>query len=181
VIDSVVLRAALGLGRTVANGPEKGAVAEYQFLTTWCIDAPIAAVFDVLNHSPNYPRWWKGVVSVEVLEEGDELGVGELDRFTWRSVLPYSLGFDLRVTRVKRPYLIEGHASGELEGVGTWRLYEGDGVAVVYDWRVRTTKRWMNVLGPLAGPAFSWNHDVVMRQGGKGLAAELGATLLLHD
>jgi uncharacterized protein YndB with AHSA1/START domain len=165
----------------MANGPERGLVAEYQFLTTWCIDAPIEAVFDVLNDSPGYPRWWKGVVGVEVLEAGDEIGVGELDHFTWRSVLPYSLGFDLRVTRVKRPYLIEGYASGELEGVGTWRLYEGAGVAVVYDWRVRTTKRWMNLFGPPARRAFSWNHDVVMRQGGKGLAAELGATLLLHD
>jgi hypothetical protein len=39
----------------------------------------------------------------------------------------------------------------------------------------------MNVLGGLARPAFSWNHDVVMREGGLGLAAELGATVLLHD
>jgi uncharacterized protein YndB with AHSA1/START domain len=156
-------------------------VAQYEFLTTWCLDAPVEAVFDLLHDSGGYARWWEGVVSVEMLERGDEMGVGELTHFTWRSVLPYSLGFDLRVTRVKRPYLIEGHASGELEGVGTWRLYAGEGVAVVYDWRVHTTKRWMNMFGPLARPAFSWNHDVVMRQGGKGLAAELGATLLLHD
>jgi hypothetical protein len=107
--------------------------------------------------------------------------VGELDRFIWRSVLPYSLGFDLRVTRVEPPYLIEGHATGELEGVGTWRLYQGQGVAIVYDWRVRTTKPWMNILGPLARPAFAWNHDVVMRQGAEGLAAQLGATLLRHS
>jgi uncharacterized protein YndB with AHSA1/START domain len=156
-------------------------VGKYEFLTTWCVDAPIEAVFDVLNDSAGYPRWWKGVKSVKVPESGEEMAVGELDRFTWRSVLPYSLTFDLRVTRVERPYLIEGRASGELEGVGTWRLFEGRGVAIVYDWRVRTTKAWMNVFGPLARPAFSWNHDVVMRQGGKGLAAELGATLLLHD
>jgi uncharacterized protein YndB with AHSA1/START domain len=156
-------------------------VAEYEFLTTWCVDAPVGAVFDLLHDSAGYPRWWKGVSSVMVLEPGDEIGVGERDHFTWRSVLPYSLGFDLRVTRVERPYLIEGRASGELEGVGTWRLYEGQGVAIVYHWRVRTTKLWMNVFGPLARPAFSWNHDIVMRQGGEGLAAELGATLLLHD
>jgi uncharacterized protein YndB with AHSA1/START domain len=156
-------------------------VASYEFLTTWCIDAPIEAVFDVLNDSAGYPRWWKGVQSVEVLEPGDQRTRGELARFTWRSVLPYSLGFDLRATRVERPHLIEGHAFGELEGVGTWRLYEGQGTAIVYDWRVRTTKRWMNLVGPLARPAFSWNHDIVMRQGGKGLAAELGAALLLHD
>jgi uncharacterized protein YndB with AHSA1/START domain len=156
-------------------------VADYEFLTTWCIDAPIEPVFDLLNDSLGYPRWWKGVVSVEVLEPGDELTIGELAHFTWRSVLPYSLGFNLRVTRAQRPYLIEGHASGDLEGVGTWRLYEGKGAAVVYHWRVRTTKRWMNAFGALARPAFSWNHDIVMRQGANGLAAELGATLVLHD
>ncbi|MDX6652231.1 MAG: hypothetical protein QOJ38_1012 [Solirubrobacterales bacterium] len=156
-------------------------MVSYEFLTTWCVDAPIEAVFDVLNDAAGYPRWWKGVNSVEVLEPGDESGVGELDRFTWRSVLPYSLSFDLRGTRVERPHLIEGHATGELEGVGTWRLYEGQETAIVYEWRVRTTKLWMNLFGPLARPAFAWNHDIVMRQGGEGLAAELRATLLLHD
>jgi uncharacterized protein YndB with AHSA1/START domain len=156
-------------------------LGRYEFLTTWCVDASIEAVFDVLQDSRGYPRWWKGVQSVARLEQGDESGVGARDRFVWRSVLPYSLGFDLRVTRVEPPYLIEARADGELEGVGTWRLYGGRGTAIVYDWRVQTTKRWMNVFGPLARPAFAWNHDLVMRQGGQGLAAELGATLLAHD
>ncbi len=35
-------------------------------------------------------------------------------------------------------------------------------------------------MGPVARPVFTWNHDVVMRQSGKGLAAELGTTLMLH-
>ena len=43
----------------------------------------------------------------------------------WRSKLPYSLEFDLRVTRSEPPYLLEAHSSGELIGVGIWRLYEG--------------------------------------------------------
>jgi uncharacterized protein YndB with AHSA1/START domain len=159
-------------------------VARYAFLTTWCLDAPIDAVFDMLHDSGGYPRWWKGVLRVEPVSPGeaDADGVGEVVHFTWRSVLPYSLGFDLRSTRVQRPYLIEAHATGELEGVGVWHLYTGpNGTAVVYSWRVRTTRLWMNLLGPLARPAFAWNHDLVMRQGGVGLAAELGATLLLHD
>ena len=156
-------------------------MASYEFLTTWCVDAPIETVFEVLRDSAGYPRWWKGVRSVELLEPGDDTGLGELERFTWRSVLPYSLGFDLRVTRVERPHVIEAHAAGELEGIGTWRLYAGRDTAIVYDWRVRTTKAWMNVFGPLARPAFRWNHDLVMRQGGEGLAAELGVRLLAHN
>ncbi len=156
-------------------------MAGYEFLTTWCVDAPIETVFEVIRDSAGYPRWWKGVQGVELLEPGDDIGLGELNHFTWRSVLPYSLGFDLRVTRVERPYVIEAHAAGELEGIGTWRLYEGQGTAIVYDWRVRTTKAWMNIFGPVARPAFRWNHDLVMRQGGEGLAAELGVRLLAHN
>jgi uncharacterized membrane protein len=156
-------------------------MAQYEFLTTWCLDAPIEQVYDVLRDSPSYPEWWKGVQSVVKLEPGDADGVGEASRFTWRSVLPYELSFDSRVTRVERPHLIEGSASGELEGIGRWRLYEGQGTAAVYEWRVRTTRRWMNVLGPVARPAFAWNHDLVMRQGATGIARRLGVRLLAHD
>jgi len=158
-------------------------VARYEFLTTWCLEpAGIDDVFEVLNDSGAYPEWWRGVTAVEVLEAGDERGVGKLARFSWRSLLPYTLVFDLRTTQIARPHRIEGNASGELEGVGVWRLFEAKGMtAVIYDWRVSTTKAWMNVLGPVARPAFAWNHDLVMRQGGHGLAARLGAQLVAHD
>jgi hypothetical protein len=49
---------------------------------------------------------------------------------------------------------------------------------VVYDWRVRSTKPWMNLLAPVARPVFEHNHDVVMRWGGEGLARRLGVELL---
>jgi hypothetical protein len=157
-------------------------VAKYEFLTTWCVDAPIERVFAVLEDSAAYPEWWKGVTAVEVLERGDANGVGERARYSWRSVLPYTLTFEGRVTRAEPPHLLEGHATGELEGVGVWHLFDGPaGTAVLYSWKVRTTKPWMNRLGPLPRPAFRWNHDLVMRQGGAGLARRLGASLLLSD
>jgi hypothetical protein len=39
----------------------------------------------------------------------------------------------------------------------------------------------MNALAPLARPAFAWNHDWVMRNGGRGLAGLLGCRLLASD
>jgi hypothetical protein len=39
----------------------------------------------------------------------------------------------------------------------------------------------MNRLAPIGRPAFAWNHDYVMRQGARGLAARLGADLIAHD
>lgn len=152
--------------------------AQYDFVTTWCVDAPIESVWDVIHDAKAYPQWWKGVQSVVELEPGEESGLGQMDRFSWRSLLPYTLSFDMRTTRVERPHLLEGQANGELAGTGTWMLSEGRGTAVVYRWTVRTTKRWMNALGPAARPAFVWNHDHVMRAGGRGLAARLGAPLI---
>ncbi len=156
-------------------------MGDYRFLTTWCVDAPIERVWDVLNDSARYPEWWKGVEAVELLRDGNADGIGQTSRFSWRSVLPYTLRFDVEITRARGPHLIEGRATGELEGRGVWRLYEGEGTAVVYDWQVRTTAAWMNFLGPVARPAFAWNHDLVMRQGGFGLARRLGTTLIAHD
>jgi uncharacterized membrane protein len=156
-------------------------MAQYEFLTTWCLDAPIERVFDVLRDSRRYPEWWKGVVSVVALAPGDADGIGEENRMTWRSALPYELSFDSRITRIERPHLIEGTARGELEGSGIWRLFEGQGTAAVYEWRVSTTRRWMNAVAPLARPAFAWNHDYVMRAGAEGIARELGARLIARD
>ena len=98
---------------------------------------------------------------------------------TWKSKLPYELEFEIRSTRSERPHLLEGEASGELEGTGRWRLFDSDGAtAVLYEWNVRTARQWMNLLAPLARPIFGWNHDHVMRNGAEGLAGLLGARLL---
>lgn len=155
-------------------------MAEYRFLTTWCLEAAIEPVWEAIYDSETWPSWWKGVERVVELEPGDEDGIGRVGRYTWKSRLPYQLEFDMRTTRLERPHLMEGEAIGELSGTGRWRLFEGNGAtAVIYEWNVRTTQRWMNLLSPLARPVFAWNHDVVMRQGGEGLARHLAAPLLV--
>ena len=120
------------------------------------------------------------MVRVEELEPGDADRVGSRYLIEWRSRLPYPLEFEFTVDRAERPQLMAGRAVGELSGTGRWRLFEDGGVtAVLYEWNVRTTKPWMNLLGPVARPVFAWNHDVVMRWGGEGLARRLGARLLV--
>ena len=149
-------------------------MARYRFLTAWCLAAPREEVFAVLHDSERWPEWWRGVERVVKLEDGDSEGRGSLGRYTWRSLLPYRLEFDMRITRVDRPYRMEGEAVGELAGTGRWELEEmGRATEVRFEWDVQTTRRWMNLLGPLGRPIFKWNHDWVMRQGERGLAARL--------
>jgi uncharacterized protein YndB with AHSA1/START domain len=155
---------------------------DYEFLTTWVLAAPRERVWEAIYESETWPQWWRGVVEAEREAEGDADGVGQIGRYVWRSKLPYNLEFRMRTTRAQKPHLLEGEASGELAGIGRWRLFEDDGAtAVIYEWNVHTTKPWMNLLAPFAKPIFALNHDWVMRNGGTGLAGLLGCELLASD
>jgi hypothetical protein len=153
--------------------------AAYRFLTAWVLDAPREAAYDAIHEVERWPEWWRGVESVEKLSGGGDDGVGSVYRHRWRSVLPYTVGFDMETTRIERPVLLEGRATGALEGLGRWRLADGAGATVVtYEWDVVTTRPWMNLLAPVGRPVFAWSHNEVMRRGGTGLARRLGATLV---
>lgn len=41
-----------------------------------------------------------------------------------------------------------------------------------------TTKAWMKLIAPLAGPLFKWNHDIVLGWGAEGLALRLGEAVI---
>lgn len=145
-------------------------MATYSFKTSWQFAAPIEQVWDALIDSTAWPRWWRGVKRVE--RQGDEPddSVGRVERQLWKSRLPYTLAFTMEITAIEHLRRISGRATGELEGTGTWLLEHRDGVTYVeYDWDVSTTSRWMNLLAPLARPAFAWNHNVVMEWGRVGL------------
>lgn len=157
-------------------------MADYEFVTIWRFKSPLAPVWEMIYHSERWPAWWKGVEEVSLVKEGGLDNVGSIYRYTWKSKLPYRLKFDMQLTHVEPMKIIEGNALGELSGTGRWQLStEGEVTTARYDWRVKTTKRWMNLLTPIARPFFKWNHDVVMRWGAQGLAKALGVSLLDPD
>ncbi len=152
-------------------------MADYSFVTIWRHRAPIEAVYDAISDSLHWPEWWPTVTAVEEVVAGDpDSGVGNIRRYTFKGSLPYTLSFDLAVTGTRRPSMLAGSATGELEGTGVWTLTEeADGITVArYDWNVRTTRWWMNLLAPIARPLFKSNHDLVMRAGAAGLCTRLG-------
>jgi hypothetical protein len=155
--------------------------ARYGFLTTWLLDAPREAVWEVIHEIERWPEWWRGVERVEKLRGGDEDGVGSVHAQRWRSALPYTVSFQTETTVVERPLLLEARATGELEGLGRWRFHEGAATAVTYEWNVRTTRPWMNALAPVGRPVFAWSHNLVMAWGGECVAHRLGARLLAQS
>lgn len=154
-------------------------MSAYKFVTTWRIKAPLDKVWNEIYYSEKWPEWWRGVEEVIELKKGDDLGIGSVRRYTWKSTLPYRLRFDIETVRVEPMTVIEGIARGELSGRGVWNIkVEGDYVTARYDWKVDTTKTWMNLIAPLARPLFRWNHNIVMSWGAEGLAKRLGTSVI---
>jgi uncharacterized protein YndB with AHSA1/START domain len=154
-------------------------MAEYHFVTTYEIQAPAEVVWKAISDFRQYPAWSKGIFEASQLEPGHVDGVGARVRYKIKGRLPFTLAFDATITRAEPPRVLELQAEGELEGLGRWTLQQNENITTVqYTWNVRTNKRWMNLVAPLARPLFEWNHDGVMREAGQGLARYLDAPLV---
>jgi uncharacterized protein YndB with AHSA1/START domain len=150
-------------------------MANYRFVTTMELAVPRERVWPEVSHPDRWATWWPGLVAVRELEPADQGGRGALLEFVFKSVLPYTLSFRGRITRIESPRRMDIEAVGELEGVAEYELEDrGEATKMTLTWTVRTTKTWMNVLAPIARPFFSWNHDILMKAGARGLARALG-------
>jgi hypothetical protein len=157
-------------------------MAEYHLQTIWRIKAPLEKVYGAILNSLAWPEWWRGVENVEQTASGDANGINSIRRYSWRGELPYSLTLDVRATGIKKLLAIEGQAEGDLEGVGRWHFSRKGSVSTVhFEWHVRSTKWWMNLLAPLARTLFIRNHSLIMTQGGEGLARLLKTSLLSQE
>jgi Polyketide cyclase / dehydrase and lipid transport len=154
-------------------------MALYHFRTEMEIGATPEQVWRVLEDPTTWPAWWRWLRRVEVLGPGRGDAVGARCRFEFRTRLPYTLAFESETVRIAPPSLWESRVTGELAGTGLWEVAEREAACVVrWIWIVATTKRWMNVLAPVARPAFSWNHRMLMHDLATGLARRLGAPLV---
>jgi hypothetical protein len=156
--------------------------ARYTFRTVFVLAAaPGEVTAAVLAPSP----WLTGLGHVRELERLAD-GHGERGpryRVTVAAALPpYRLRWELEAVRVVPGRHLDWRATGDLEGEGSWQLRAADaGTEVISTARLHTTRRWMNLLAPVARPLFVRNHDLVMRAGIDALAGHLDAEVHRYD
>lgn len=151
-------------------------MSRYQLVSHWLLDAPVETVWRAITDVPVWPRWWRYVIGVEELERGDATGLGAAHRVTLGTTVPYELSFTMRRSAVTPLQRIDSFFEGELTGAGSWTFQpQGSSTAVRHDWDVTTTPTWMNVMSPVLGPMFRWNHGRVMADGAQGLARYLAS------
>jgi len=157
-------------------------MADYHYVSTWRLQAPIERVWAALNDLEHLPAWYRGVQEARELAPGDAQGVGRRVRYVLKGRLPLRLAFEATTTRSLPPRDQELQAEGELAGTGRWSLdQQGEVTTVRYTWDVGTTRPWMNLLAPFARPLFTWNSRGVMMQAGGGLARFLGVPLVAAE
>jgi hypothetical protein len=149
--------------------------SQYHFTTHWRIPTTIEEISDILGDAEALPRWWPSVyLDVQIVEAGDENGVGSLVALHTKGWLPYTLRWSFRVVEVDRPNGFALEAFGDFVGTGRWTfVQDGDSADITYDWKIRADKPLLRYLSPLLKPLFRWNHEWAMRQGEISLRREV--------
>jgi uncharacterized protein YndB with AHSA1/START domain len=155
-------------------------VTRYHLVTDIRLSTNPERVWEALTRSDSSPSWWRWLREVEVMNEGDERGVGARFRHQVGTPLLYGVSYVGEVTRIVEPSLAEFEASGDFVGTGHFRLRptEDGGTDLAFTWLVATPKRWMSLLGWVARPVFVWNHHRLMSDFAKDLAATTDADVL---
>jgi carbon monoxide dehydrogenase subunit G len=153
--------------------------ADYHYISTWQLQAPIERVWAALSQLEQLPAWYPAVQEVQTLTPGDPDAVGSRVRYLIKGRLPMRLAFEATIARVDPPREAELRAEGDLAGTGRWLLDQhGEITTARYLWDVHTTRPWMNLAAPLARPLFTWNSRGVALQAGEGLARFLKVPLV---
>jgi Polyketide cyclase / dehydrase and lipid transport len=150
-------------------------VTQYHLTTRWTLEAPVGSVWTELSRPEAWPSWWKGMLAVHLLEQGDGNGTGAYRRITWRGFFLSRITFNQRTVRIQPRALIESVADGQLTGMGRWQLTRaGSGTEVQHDWIVNVSLPGIPIVAGIAGLLFKWNHRSLMEAGRRGLESRVG-------
>ena len=143
----------------------------FHFLTRWQIDAPLKDVWHVLTDSEQWPVRWTAVKKAQVVQLS-RLPNGEGGKifFSLKGYLPYTIACVTEIVRVALFTLLETNATGDVRGKSVWKLTEeNEGTLVEYSWNVSLQKPLVSFFSPVLYPFLVHNHNVVMKNGEKGL------------
>ena len=150
------------------------ATNEYHFITHWQVESTLEEVGKIIGDAHSLSRWWPSVyLDVQVLEPGDEQGLGRVIDLYTKGWLPYTLRWNFRVTEIRK----DGFtlvASGDFDGRGIW-TFEQDGpwVNITYDWKIKAEKPLLRYFSFIMKPIFAANHHWAMARGEESLKLEI--------
>jgi hypothetical protein len=159
----------------------------FDLKSIWHLPATPEQVWAIIaDVDMSWPTWWPHCTFAGPLIRTEAASTAQEDilkattaYLNFKASLGYTLSISIHPTKVVAPRGIEFDAGGHLEGKGCVTLSsesQGEATRMSIEWRVRPTQRWMNLLTPMAAPAFKAAHALMMSQGEKGLVKALRET-----
>ncbi|MFT3883142.1 MAG: polyketide cyclase [Gemmatales bacterium] len=151
------------------------ASTDYRFINRWRVTGTAEEIYRVLDDSQGYVRWWPSVwLKAEVLEPGDERGIGKVIRYDSKGWLPYLLNWSSKTKEKQYPTKLAFQALGDFDGEGCWLIKKnGTEVDIEHQWTIQTNKPILRYLSFLFKPLFAANHRWAMARGEESLKLEL--------
>lgn len=154
-------------------------MGSFEAMQVFSLRAPASRVHEAVTQ----PETWLtncGVLrELRLVREGSLDGPGPRHRAVLQVSPGYAITWELETVRSLPGRLVAWEASGDIEGYGLWELEERSNVTqVATTWDVRPTQPWMGLLSPLTRGLIANQHDALMREGVRALAAHLDAELV---
>jgi uncharacterized protein YndB with AHSA1/START domain len=125
-------------------------------------DVPPAALWEALSRTDRYRSWWSWLRRFD----GPGLVEGTTTRCEVRAPLPYSLRFDVVVTRVVPARAVDATITGDIAGPAALAIEaNGAGSAASLEWTVELRDPSLRAAALLGRPVMQWAHDRVVATG----------------
>jgi uncharacterized protein YndB with AHSA1/START domain len=136
--------------------------AQFRFDRTWTFPVPPARLWDVLERTDDYVRWWSWLRALD----GDGLRTGGRARFTIQAPLPYRLRGELHVLEAVAPRHVVTEVAGDLRGPARLDLAPAvGGCTARLRWSVELGDPVLARMARVARPVMVRAHDVVVAVG----------------
>jgi hypothetical protein len=156
----------------------------FDLSSTWHIPATPDRVWAIIaDVDMSWPNWWPRcsfaaplVRTAAKSSSQEDILKATTAHLNFKAALGYTMTISIHPTEVTAPSEIDFDAGGHLEGTGRVTLSpeaQGEATRMDIEWRVRPTQRWMKLMAPIAAPAFTAAHSLMMRQGERGLIQAL--------
>jgi len=149
------------------------ATNDYQITTCWCVQATPVEIAEITRRPEDLRTWWPQFRMARLLsgETGGEGSEFEVEVKGW---LPYTVRYRgrIEVARYARSFRVV--TWGDFDASMECQIQQhGEYCELLWDWRVHVHKAVVRCFSFLLKPLFRSNHKWVMRQGLKGMRAEL--------
>ena len=141
----------------------------YQLGYRWTIEGPVETIFHYVSDARTFHEWFHVFKRVDADDPVGPLRVGSHSRMKVKALLPYTLDWDVTVSKLDPPRLMETDVRLSLNGRFGMHGYvryrfvpAGRFVTVINEQELIADQPLPRILHPLAQAVFSFNHDWAM-------------------